>query len=44
VKYGEPAMAYMRDNGTRVSLEALGVLVLGFGIYLLWSRRRPSAA
>src|SRR3954468_6249993 len=44
VKYGERAMAYMSENGTRVSLEALGVLVLGFGVYLLWSRRRPSAA
>jgi membrane protein YqaA with SNARE-associated domain len=44
VQYGERAMAYMRDNGTRVSLEALGVLVLGFGVYLLWSRRRAGLA
>jgi len=40
VKYGERAMAYMRENGTAVSLEAVGVLALGFGAYLLWSRAR----
>ena len=35
VKYGETAMAYMRDNGTTVSLVVVGVLVLGFAAYLL---------
>jgi len=40
VKYGERAMAYMRENGTAVSLEAVGALALGFGAYLLWSRTR----
>src|SRR3954462_13833794 len=44
VQYGERAMAYMHDPGTRVSLEALGVLVLGFGVYLLWSRRPAGVA
>jgi hypothetical protein len=33
-------MAYMRDNGTVVSLTGAGVLVAGFGAYLLWTRRR----
>ena len=40
VNYGDRAMAYMRDNGTAVSLEALGVLIVGFGIYLAWSKAR----
>ena len=42
VKYGERAMAYMRENGTAVSLEAVGVLALGFGAYLLWSKARAA--
>jgi len=33
-------MAYMRDNGTAVSLEALGVLILGFAAYLAWTKAR----
>lgn len=40
VRYGDRAMAYMREHGTAVSLEALGVLVIGFGGYLLWSNAR----
>jgi membrane protein YqaA with SNARE-associated domain len=40
VKYGDRAMAYMHDHGTAVSLEALGVLIAGFGIYLAWSKAR----
>jgi membrane protein YqaA with SNARE-associated domain len=40
VKYGDRAMSYMRQHGTTVSLEALGVLIVGFGIYLLWSKAR----
>jgi membrane protein YqaA with SNARE-associated domain len=42
VKYGERAMAYLRGNGTAVSLEAAGALALGFGAYLLWSRARAA--
>jgi membrane protein YqaA with SNARE-associated domain len=40
VAYGERAMSYMREHGTAVSLEALGALVFGFGLYLLWSKAR----
>ncbi len=40
VNYGEQAMAYMSEHGTQVSLGALGVLALGFGAYLLWSKAR----
>jgi membrane protein YqaA with SNARE-associated domain len=40
VQYGERAMTYLRDNGTVVSLIALGTLAAGFGAYLLWTRRR----
>jgi hypothetical protein len=36
VEYGERAMAYMRENGTVVSLAAVGALAAGFGAYLLW--------
>jgi membrane protein YqaA with SNARE-associated domain len=40
VYFGDRAMAYMRDHGTAVSLEALGVLIVGFVIYLAWSKAR----
>src|SRR5437868_8293299 len=40
VKYGDRAMAYMRDHGTTVSLEVLGVLLAGFAASLLWSKLR----
>jgi membrane protein YqaA with SNARE-associated domain len=42
VRYGERAMAYMRENGTAVSLAAVGVLGAGFAAYLLWTRARAS--
>ncbi|HEX3645406.1 MAG TPA: VTT domain-containing protein [Vicinamibacterales bacterium] len=42
VKYGDRAMAYLRENGTAVSLEAVGALALGFGAYLLWSKARAA--
>jgi uncharacterized membrane protein YdjX (TVP38/TMEM64 family) len=45
VKYGEQATAYMRENGPVVSIGAVVLLVVGFGAFLLWSRRRrPNAA
>ncbi len=40
VRYGERAMASMRDNGSFVSVAALGVLAIGFAAYLLWSKAR----
>jgi membrane protein YqaA with SNARE-associated domain len=40
VQYGERAMKYMSENGTVVSLAAVGGLAAGFGAYLLWTRRR----
>jgi membrane protein YqaA with SNARE-associated domain len=40
VKYGDRAIAYMREHGSAVSLEALAVLVVGFGAYLLWRTAR----
>src|SRR5437867_1219396 len=40
VEYGERAMAYMRENGTVVSLAAVGALAAGFGAYLLLTKGR----
>jgi membrane protein YqaA with SNARE-associated domain len=40
VKYGERAMAYMRERGAVVSIAAVAVLTAGFGAYLLWNRRK----
>jgi membrane protein YqaA with SNARE-associated domain len=39
VKYGERATAYMRENGTGVSIAAAALLAAGFGIFMLWRRR-----
>jgi membrane protein YqaA with SNARE-associated domain len=46
VKYGERATAYMRENGTFVSLAAVAALAAGFLIFMLWRRLirgRPNA-
>jgi MYXO-CTERM domain-containing protein len=43
VKYGEQATTYMRENGTAVSIAIVALLVVGFGAFLLWRRRRPKA-
>ena len=40
VKFGDRATAYMREQGTLVSLAVVALLVAGFAGYLLWSRRR----
>jgi membrane protein YqaA with SNARE-associated domain len=40
VKYGERAMAYLRDNGTSASLAVVGALLLGFVGYLVLSKAR----
>jgi membrane protein YqaA with SNARE-associated domain len=38
VRYGERALAYMNENSVFVSLVAIGLLVVGFAAYLVWSR------
>jgi membrane protein YqaA with SNARE-associated domain len=40
VKYGDRAMAYLREHGADASLAVVGVIAVGFGAYLWWSRRR----
>ena len=44
VKYGDQATEYMRDHGATVSFAAVAVLAVGFGAFLLWSRRRRPQA
>lgn len=39
VRYGDAAMAYMRQNGAIVALAVVGVLIAGFAAYLIWARR-----
>ena len=38
VEYGDRALAYMHDNGLKVSLIAVGLLLAGFAGYLIWSK------
>jgi hypothetical protein len=40
VKFGARAMTYMRENGTRVSLVAVGVLAAAFALSRLWRKAR----
>ena len=42
VWYGERAMSFIRDHGTAVALVAVGVLVVGFVLYLWWTRPRAA--
>jgi membrane protein YqaA with SNARE-associated domain len=42
VRYGDRAMAYVRDNGAIVGLAAVGLLAAGFAGYLLWSRAQEA--
>lgn len=42
VRYGERAMSFIRDHGTEAALAAVGVLVVGFVLYLFWAT--PPAA
>ena len=44
VRYGERALAYMRENGLLVSLVAVGLLVGGFVVYLVWSHTQKRSA
>ena len=39
VKYGDRAMAYVRERGTAVSIAAVALLAVGFAAFLLWRRR-----
>jgi membrane protein DedA with SNARE-associated domain len=39
--YGERAMTFIRENGPRVALALVAVLVLGFLAYLWWTKPRP---
>jgi membrane protein YqaA with SNARE-associated domain len=43
VRYGDSALAYMRQHGTTASLVVVGGLAAGFGAWLLWTnaRRKP---
>jgi membrane protein YqaA with SNARE-associated domain len=43
VKYGERATTYMRENGTTLSIVAVVVLAVGFGIFTLWRKRTERA-
>jgi membrane protein YqaA with SNARE-associated domain len=40
VRYGARAQTYLREQGAMVSLVAVGVLTLGFMIYLQWNKAR----
>jgi membrane protein YqaA with SNARE-associated domain len=44
IEYGDRAMAYMHENGAKVSLIVVGVLAAGFVAYLLWSKRQARTA
>jgi membrane protein YqaA with SNARE-associated domain len=44
VRYGERALAYMHENGLLVSLVAVGLLVGGFVVYLVWSHTQKRSA
>jgi membrane protein YqaA with SNARE-associated domain len=42
VRYGETALAYVREHGTTASLVAVGLLACGFGAWMLASKWRGS--
>jgi membrane protein YqaA with SNARE-associated domain len=44
VRYGERALAYMHENTVLVSLVAVGLLVGGFVVYLVWSHTQKRSA
>ena len=41
--YGERAIAFIRQNGTTIALAAVGIIGVGFLVYLRVSRTRPPA-
>jgi membrane protein YqaA with SNARE-associated domain len=42
IRYGDRAIAYIRENGTLVSLEAVTLLVAGLVAYVLWGKTRAA--
>jgi membrane protein YqaA with SNARE-associated domain len=38
VEYGDVALAYMEAHGVALSLGAIGLIAVGFVLYLLWTR------
>jgi membrane protein YqaA with SNARE-associated domain len=40
VKFGARALTYVRENGTKASLIAVGIIAGAFGVSLLWSKAR----
>ena len=44
IEYGEPAMDYIKENGTFVSLVAAGLLMAGFAAYLVWAKAQQPKA
>ena len=40
--YGERAISFIRANGTRVALAVVGVLAVGFVVYLRWTKARAA--
>lgn len=43
VWYGDRAIAFIHDNGTTVSLVAMGLLVAGLGAYIVWGKARAAS-
>jgi membrane protein YqaA with SNARE-associated domain len=44
IRYGQPAMEYMKDHGAFASLVVAGVLIGATAAYVLWAKfRRPKA-
>jgi membrane protein YqaA with SNARE-associated domain len=44
IRYGRPAMAFIRENVAVVSLVAAGLLLVAFAVYLRWARSAPQKA
>jgi membrane protein YqaA with SNARE-associated domain len=40
IRYGARASAYVAEHGTQASLALVGVLIVGFAGYMLWSKAR----
>ena len=42
--YGEQAMAFIRDHGPAVALVVVAALVVGFAVYLFWTKAKAAKA